>query len=514
MTYEELNIRILSVSDEVNGRTITQESLDELLENAKQLDHSTAQVHIMAAKGLLYYYQGETKKAFDFLFDAYSLASQINDNEALVRAQYALGMVHGLLGLYEQAFQYLIMAMENAHENNLEGYLGAIYNNIGVCLFNLDMIEESGDYCRLAYEYYLEKDNIQNHVYTSLNYAVYKMRSNQFKEAEDHLNEAGKYIEKLPPILSWGLKVNYARLYAYKGQYEKSLECMNQVYEEYFSGKIETAFFDHVLEWCNVFKIKKQTHIVKELLERIIRDIKGWESSTAAELMLILANLYEEDGEVIKASELFKKAVNMKSDFFKKNQQFVTNNTLKLIELTKKNQELTNTSGRDAMTGCYNRYTLQSEGKLIIDQAAEGNENIIVIMFDIDYFKQYNDFYGHLSGDNCIKSITTAVEKVLPEEKRYMYRYGGDEFLILWPLKKHNGTEIAQKLLDVVRDLKMPHLNSPVSNITTISIGVSTENKYHKNLRTAIDAADMNLYKAKFNKRNCACVDEILLLES
>lgn len=512
-TYEELNNRIHTIADEVNGRKITQEALDDLIENARQIDHVGAQVHFMAAKGLLCFYQGETKKAFDLLFDAFSLAGQINDDEALIRAQYNLGTVYGLLGLYEHSFQYLMLALENAQKNNFEAYFGGIYNNIGVCLFKQDMIEEAGKYCQLAYDYFLEKGTVQNHVYTSLNMAVYKMRMNLFEEAQAYLETAEQFVDQLPTILLWGIKVNYARLHAYSGEYDKSLEEMNRIYDEFFSENVETALYDHVLEWCNIFMAHDRLQMTKEFIERILVNLKISGSSTAAELMLMLANLYDEDGRFQDASELFRKSVNMKSEIYKQNQQFITQNTLRLIEMTKKNQELVNTSRRDAVTGCLNRLSLSLEGKQLVDKINAQNGTLAVIMFDIDYFKQYNDHYGHLKGDRCIISMVDTIRKVYPEEEKYLYRYGGDEFLILWPLHRYSGKEIAMKMLEAIRGLKLPHEWSPVSDIATASIGVSTLPENNGDLRSGIDAADLNLYKAKFNGRNCASIDEEYLIK-
>ncbi len=514
LTYEELSERIKNLNTEVITRKITIKELDDLLKSAKKNDHISAQVHILAALGQVNYYHAETKKAFDFLFDAFSLANQINDIEALTRTQYNLGGVYAALGLYEHAFQYFLMAMESARKNNLRSFLGGIYNNIGVCLFKQDMIEEAGKYCRLAYELFLDKSNLLNHVFTTLNMSVYMMRINEFEEAERYLESVSEYMEGLPPVLVWGRKMNYARLHACRGDFIRSLDEIRSIYAEFFSEKIETALYDQVLEWCYILQKGKKLCLAKEFLEEIFNHQTCDQSTTVAELMLLLADQYQKDGEYQKATEFFGKAAKINSDFYKKNQQFVSQNALKLIELTEKNQELANKSFRDAMTGWYNRFALQSEGEIIINKALEQNESIAVVMFDIDYFKQYNDFYGHLNGDTCIKNITSAIQGIFPEEMKYIYRYGGDEFLVLLPLEKYNGNEIAQMMLNTIRELKIPHENSPVSEYTTISIGISTKNENHINLQSAIDAADMNLYKAKFNKRNCACVDDFLLVES
>lgn len=510
MTYEALSTRIRTINHDVNMRQVNHEEVDALLMEAKRLDHMNARVYLMIGKGQLHFFEGHSKEAYDAFFDAYTLAEQINNMDAFIDAQMRIGNTYTSLGLYEHAFQYLMRAHENAMKHKFADRLAVLYVNMGTCLFKQDMIEEAGQYCLQGYEALKDHENLFYRFFTTLNLAVYLMRIGELDQAEMHLKETNIYLDKIPQKLHHGLDANYARLEAYRGHCEASLKRMESIYDVYFRGQVELVLYDQILEWCHILKKHNKAHLSKSILERAVNDIQDKEAPAAADLMLLLAELYEKELNYQKASELYSKSVHIKTNQYRKNQQFITHNTLKLIDMTRQNQEMAERTYRDAMTSCFNRYALNAEGQGILDQGNQ-DKGIAVIMFDVDYFKQYNDYYGHQEGDQCIIVITEAIQGIFPDETRYFYRYGGDEFLILWPIQAQTAETIAFKLLQTVRDLKLPHAQSPVAKIATISVGVSTSALNNTELQGAIDAADMNLYMAKFNKRNCASIDEVLL---
>lgn len=507
LTFEQLNERIKTLSDEVNMRKLGLEDIQGLLENAIEVDNVAAKITIFAALGQYHYYQGDTQRSFEYMFDAYTLASELDNPEALIKAQSNLGAVYVSLGLYEHAFQYLMMALKGVEHYDLKEKVGVLYINIGSCLFKQEMVEASGDYFKQAYEMFMEQGNPYYRLFTILNMVAFTLKVGNLDSAEAYLLEAQDLRNQLPPTMQCGIDSSFARLKAYRGDLSGSIEDMNRIMETYFTKQVELILYDQILDWVQVLEQCDSIDYAKEILIRTIDQLKDDRSAVTGELMMTLANLYEAEGLFEEAAKLFKTSVEIKSEQYKKNQQFITENTLKLIELTKKNHEIAQKSLRDGLTGCLNRHALDMQGQKLLDQYYEEGRQVAVIMFDIDYFKQYNDYYGHLQGDQCITSITKAVMKVFPDEKRYFYRYGGDEFLLIWPLK-HSGESIASALLDVVRAMQLTHEKSLTGDSVTISIGVSTMSEHNWSLRNAIDAADMNLYKAKFHQRNCASVDE------
>jgi diguanylate cyclase (GGDEF)-like protein len=125
------------------------------------------------------------------------------------------------------------------------------------------------------------------------------------------------------------------------------------------------------------------------------------------------------------------------------------------------------------------------------------------MMLDIDYFKRYNDTYGHNMGDDCLK----AVAKALSETGRaddYVIRYGGEEFIVLLPNTDEAGAgKIAVRLLKSVSSLEIPHINSDIADYVTVSIGATTVSvKLNHQYMHYIERADEALYMSKDTGRN------------
>ncbi|WP_097073989.1 GGDEF domain-containing protein [Ureibacillus xyleni] len=161
-------------------------------------------------------------------------------------------------------------------------------------------------------------------------------------------------------------------------------------------------------------------------------------------------------------------------------------------------QTLQYLSNQDGLTGIANRryfdQCLQNEFSQEIP--------LSIIMVDIDYFKQYNDSYGHLEGDECLKLVAKTFEKTIDPSNDLVARFGGEEFIILLPnTDMEKASVIAKKLQVAVENLQIPHIGSPIHNYLTVSIGISTKEK-NSTIDSLLLEADQALYQAKQNSRN------------
>jgi diguanylate cyclase (GGDEF)-like protein len=125
-------------------------------------------------------------------------------------------------------------------------------------------------------------------------------------------------------------------------------------------------------------------------------------------------------------------------------------------------------------------------------------------MIDIDYFKQYNDFYGHIGGDDCLKRVVAALKFGATRPRDFLARYGGEEFALVLPETDEQGAEsVAMRCRQALDAEGIPHVASPISDIVTVSIGVATIVPTADDDRLAfIDCVDRNLYRAKQGGRN------------
>jgi len=161
----------------------------------------------------------------------------------------------------------------------------------------------------------------------------------------------------------------------------------------------------------------------------------------------------------------------------------------------------------DALTGVPNRRYFAERVLMEFQRAHRDHTPLSLILCDIDFFKKYNDCYGHQEGDECLLQVAKAINEKLRRPGDICARYGGEEFVILLPNTPVCGCLIqAAAIRTAVENLKVLHAESGVSDYVTVSLGVATDTECaffdHKEL---IKAADSALYRAKSEGRNRVC---------
>ena len=161
----------------------------------------------------------------------------------------------------------------------------------------------------------------------------------------------------------------------------------------------------------------------------------------------------------------------------------------------------------DQLTGFYNRMYLNNEIPLLIKQVARDKSTVGAIMIDIDYFKLFNDTYGHLEGDICLQKVAQIVSDTVKRPKDAVIRFGGEEFLVILPYIDHQGTKlVANQLVEAVADAKISH-GKGIENRVSISAGFAVWKAcdvVEEDVAALIEEADISLFEAKELGRNQA----------
>ena len=161
----------------------------------------------------------------------------------------------------------------------------------------------------------------------------------------------------------------------------------------------------------------------------------------------------------------------------------------------------------DQLTGLYNRMYLTKEIPLLIKQVARDKGTVGAIMIDIDYFKLFNDTYGHLEGDICLQKVAQIVSDTVKRPKDAVIRFGGEEFLVVLPYIDHQGTKlVAHQLVEAVAHAKIPH-GKGIENRVSISAGFAVwkaTDVVDEDVAGLIEDADISLFEAKELGRNQA----------
>jgi diguanylate cyclase (GGDEF)-like protein len=168
------------------------------------------------------------------------------------------------------------------------------------------------------------------------------------------------------------------------------------------------------------------------------------------------------------------------------------------------NKSLEKLSLHDGLTGLANRRFFDVHLGSQVTITRRRHRTLGLIMCDVDYFKSFNDFYGHQAGDECLRQIADALRSCCSRSTDMAARYGGEEFALILPDTDLDGAvQIAEKALRMVAELKIPHAGSSAAAHVTISCGVAILTR--ESGLTAdqlITAADLNLFQAKYMGRN------------
>jgi diguanylate cyclase (GGDEF)-like protein/PAS domain S-box-containing protein len=172
--------------------------------------------------------------------------------------------------------------------------------------------------------------------------------------------------------------------------------------------------------------------------------------------------------------------------------------------LAETNRQLTELSNSDSLTGIANRRCFDATLAHEYSRLKRSKSRLSIIMLDIDHFKEYNDSYGHVMGDECLRQIGRALASCINRNVDLAARYGGEEFACILPdTDIHSAVKIAEKIRQKIRELEIVHETSPVSEFVTASFGVTTVQYTSESSPSDFVAmADKLLYKAKVSGRN------------
>ncbi|MCW8929596.1 MAG: diguanylate cyclase [Gammaproteobacteria bacterium] len=173
-------------------------------------------------------------------------------------------------------------------------------------------------------------------------------------------------------------------------------------------------------------------------------------------------------------------------------------------EIRSRERALKHLSIMDGLTQIPNRRKFDEDLKSQYANACRKQQSLSVLMIDIDHFKRFNDTYGHLEGDDCIKKVATAIQNSVYRPTDLVARYGGEEFAVILPDTSVNGAQVvATKIMKEINQLKIPHSDSTVNDHVTISIGgYSAIPCIQEESTSIVSEADKSLYEAKEAGRN------------
>lgn len=474
----------------------------------------------------------KTKTDVISLVEEVSFFKNLKNKVLVSRANYIFGRVYlYLFNNFIKSMEYLIECLRLAQENNLYSIEAFCKCIISLCYLESGNNIEAIKYIKNVLDVAHNNNSISltERVAIKIDLIWAYLKEDMNKEAEDVLVKAIKLMKAVEGVYKDYL---YSFIFLYSAEIElKKSDCNFEKVNAYLilSKNIYKSFGDVFIynsKLDYIYKLYGDLYIkFGNIDEGISCYLKGLnlvkKSSLNPKKMSIfyglIANGYELKKDFKLAIEYYK-SMDWYSDKWEKNNSYKTSQGIhKQYELRQKqeslralvdnNKKLENDILKDGLTQLYNRRYLEEQ----LDSFNGTREkNMVAILVDIDYFKSYNDNYGHLAGDKVITKVTDIIRNVFIDITEHIIRYGGEEILILVDsIKSVDIEEIDNIELYIKRVFKLlefegiEHMYSKVKNYITISAGVSIKRcRSRKDAEVLIEDADKNLYKSKKAGRN------------
>ena len=280
--------------------------------------------------------------------------------------------------------------------------------------------------------------------------------------------------------------------------------------EVFKKENLQMVITDLVMDGIGGLEVLKQVKEIEPETMVVIMTGHG-EMDSSIEALRLGASDYllkpcKEEELLFRVTRCFEK-LQMLNDAKKTNEK-LKKSVIKHQELEKSlrasNKQLELLSTLDGLTGIANRRTFEKFLEREWKSSMRHTQPATAIMMDIDFFKLYNDTYGHQAGDDCLKKVAHTIEKSLRRPGDLVARYGGEEFVaILSDTSQKGAFSLAEKVRASVEALEIPHQASPVNKFVTISLGVASRVPERGDASSIlISEADQSLYKAKQEGRN------------
>lgn len=509
------------------------ENADEILKYCSNIIEYAEEINDEDALGFAYFYKGETYytlNAVDEMFDMMVLAlghlNQSGQWKLVARAYNLMAITSVSQGNTVAALEYYMSGLHCCEEHDVKSVKGYIEVNLGYLYMDTGMYKEAKELFAKVLREYAETPEKNRNIYSLIivytNLASCHMLDNELDKAKEYIDklktECVQYFENMDYIYVEGL---FARYYHAVGDFATRDKYIDEVKKRLSDNVIIMDVFDDIYEFCLLMLEIDREDVLQVIIDKLDEPIKKTRIVNLKRKFLVLKiNLYRKTNDM----ESYAKAT---SDYFdlserleKDKHKMVANilrvrNSLDRIrerqgELEREVKKLLEKSEIDHLTGIANRYRLTKHTQNVLEKCQREQIPMAYEVLDIDYFKQYNDTYGHQAGDECVRTIAGLLSD-MENENIFAARYGGDEFVLIYVgMSAKEIMTIAEGLRQKVYDLNMTHSGSKEHSIVTISQGIcySIPTDEVKD-RDFLHAADLLLYKVKRKSKNAVCIGDL-----
>ncbi|GAA0726942.1 hypothetical protein GCM10008905_23980 [Clostridium malenominatum] len=477
-------------------------------------------------------------KGLKYSFDAINIFSEINDIEGIIRAHNIIGIIYFYFGSYSQAIEHMFKSLSILKNTDYHFLKSCVIANIG------EIYREAGDNEDAMKNYMeaLEISNLygfyENKAAIMLNIGKVYSGMDKHCEALDFLCKCKNILMESKDFVTLGEVENEIGKVMFKQghidvarqHYFEALKKLNNVKNKYYIidvliniGILGDETSKSLVEYFNLaLKYSEEIHsnIKISMSYKCLSDY--YASENDYKLALEFFKKYHYKQQEMEASNMVKSLEIKKLEFeYSKEKNEIENlksirssmeneiaSSLEKVENLKKiNDKLKKESILDELTGIYNRRGLNEKLETLLTNHRKANGYCVIFIMDIDCFKKFNDYWGHLKGDKCIIDICKCISNIKRKNSLFA-RYGGEEFVYISMVEDFNDAYIlGEEMRRKVEDLFIKYNEEPECNVVTISVGgVYTPVPLYESFDDLMKMADLQLYNAKNNGRNKVCL--------
>lgn len=476
------------------------------------------------ALGFAYFYIGEVEyltNSIDEMCDSMLNALRYLGNSdqwyLAARVYNVMGITSVSRGNTVAAMEYYMSGLYICEEHDVKSVQSSIELNLGYLYLDAGVYKEAEEYFLKAYNEYVRtpaekrRNETLTMIYTNL--ATCHLLADELDKAKEYIGKLKDECQALFSSMDYiYVECLEVRFHHICGDYESRDKIINDVKRRLSGNVLIMDIFDDIYDFCNLMMEIDRLDVLQEIIERLDEPIKKTQINNLKRKFLTLKiKLYMKngdkeacDGALISFFDLSEKLENDKQkmiasilhvrnsvDKMKDKQRVLEAEKLKLLER----------SETDQLTGIANRYRLVQYAQSSLAKCKKERIPLAYEVLDIDYFKQYNDTYGHQAGDECIKAVAGILADI-QNDSIFAARYGGDEFVVIYVgMSVEEVVRTAEFLKGRVQELGSVYKGSGVDAGVTISQGIChcIPEEDSKD-RDYLYSADIMLYNVKRKK--------------
>ncbi len=443
--------------------------------------------------GIIYFYFGSYSEALENFIVASELIESYPDPKLEASILNNIGEIYREAKEKDMALKYYHLALKLSLDNNLSLNTSVIYSNIADVYLNNNDISKADEYLSQAYEIALLHSDMINQaeIETKLGRVMFEINDlvtskDFFLSALMKLNRIKNKFYLIDLLIQMAICEQRQGLNPVKHLKEAlgySLDHQLQSKTSQIYNQL-SDYYESIQDYKVALHYYKAYHTTEKELETI-------NLSKRLEIISIEFNYYKEKKENNEFKTLTSK---LKREIEQVNDE--------LDKIKKVNVTLTQETLVDELTKLYNRRGIEQMFNTL-SPFDTTDQMCAIFVLDIDNFKLYNDYWGHLQGDECLKIISQALIE-LQSKNIFAGRYGGEEFLcFVSSIKPEDIIPTAEEIRKAIENLKIPYTRDIDSNVVTVSIGISEGHIHRYNYSEHFNRADKALYIAKNEGRNC-----------